>query len=189
MPEATLAAGFPGATPAAKPRKLLPLLWTIAPTAANRVGALRSGYVRGTPTNRIMLGVELIFGVLPISVVGGFYALLGIFFGMTSVLMSISQHSLSVSMFWLAILAIAVGGLIGIIGLWLLVLVSELGGTPQVRRAASVACSIGIATAVIALTLAIRQDGNVSKLTVYLLVSPIVVVCERLSRPRWSRSA
>jgi hypothetical protein len=33
-----------------------------------------------------VLGVELLFGVLPISVVGGLYALLGIVFGVTSVL-------------------------------------------------------------------------------------------------------
>ena len=142
-----------------------------------------------TRTDRIVLGVELLFGVLPISVVGGLYALLGIVFGVTSVLVSISQHSLSASMFWLAVLGIAIGGLIGITGLWLLVLVSELGGTPQVRRAAVIACAIGIATAFVALSLAIRQDGGVPLLTVYLLLSPVIVVCERLSRTRWSPSA
>jgi len=136
-----------------------------------------------------VLGVELLFGVLPISVVGGLYALLGIVFGVTSVLVSISQHSLSASMLWLAVLGIAIGGLIGITGLWLLVLVSELGGTPQVRRAAVIACAIGIATAFVALSLAIRQDGGVPLLTVYLLLSPVIVVCERLSRTRWSPSA
>jgi hypothetical protein len=145
--------------------------------------------VQRTRTDRIVLGVELIFGVVPISVVGGLYALLGIFFGVTSVLVSISHHSLNASMFWLAVLGIAIGGLIGITGLWLLVLVSELGGTPQVRRTALMACGIGIATALIALTLAIRQDGSVPMLTVYLLVSPVIVVCERLSRKRWSPSA
>jgi hypothetical protein len=144
--------------------------------------------VHRTRTDRIVLGVELLFGVLPISVVGGLYALLGIVFGMTSVLVSISQHSLSASMFWLAVLGIAIGGLIGITGLWLLVLVSELGGTPQVRRAAEIACAIGIATAFVALSLAIRQDGGVP-LTVYLLLSPVIVVCERLFRTRWSPSA
>ena len=142
-----------------------------------------------TRTDRIVLGVELLFGVLPISVVGGLYALLGIVFGVTSVLVSISQHSLSASMFWLAVLGIAIGGLIGITGLWLLVLVSELGGTPQVRRAAVIACAIGIATAFVALSLAIRQDGGVPLLTVYLLLSPVIVVCERLFRTRWSPSA
>ena len=146
---------------------------------------LRSGHVHRTRTNQIVLGIELIFGVLPISVIGGLYALLGIFFGVTSVLVSISQHSLSASMFWLAVLGIAIGGLTGITGLWLLVLVSELGGTPQVRRAALIACGVGIATAFIALTLALREDGGVPKLTVYLLVSPVIVVCERLSRTRW----
>jgi hypothetical protein len=145
--------------------------------------------VHRTQTHRIVLGVELLFGVLPISVVGGLYALLGIVFGVTSVLVSISQHSLSASMFWLAVLGIAIGGLIGITGLWLLVLVSELGGTPQVRRAAVIACAIGIATAFVALSLAIRQDGGVPLLTVYLLLSPVIVVCERLSRTRWSPSA
>jgi len=59
--------------------------------------------VHRTRTNQIVLGIELIFGVLPISVIGGLYALLGIFFGVTSVLVSISQHSLSASMFWLAV--------------------------------------------------------------------------------------
>jgi len=145
--------------------------------------------VHRTRTDRIVLGVELLFGVLPISVVGGLYALLGIVFGVTSVLVSISHRSLSASMFWLAVLGIAIGGLIGITGLWLLVLVSELGGTPQVRRGALIACAIGIGTAFIALTLAIREDGGVPLLTVYLLLSPVIAVCERLSRTRWSPSA
>jgi hypothetical protein len=145
--------------------------------------------VHRTRTDRIVLGVELLFGVLPISVIGGLYALLGIFFGVTTILVSISQHSLRVSLFWLAVLGIAIGGLIGITGLWLLVLVSERGGTPQVRRAALMACGIGIATAFIALMLAIREDGGVPPLTVYLLLSPVIVVCERLLRTRWSASA
>jgi hypothetical protein len=92
-------------------------------------------------------------------------------------------------MFWLAVLGVAIGGLIGITGLWLLVLVSELGGTRQVHRAALIACGIGIATACIALTLAIRDDGGVPPLTVYLLLSPVIVVCERVARTRWSSSA
>ena len=124
---------------------------------------------------------ELALGVIPITIVGGLYGVLGLYFGVVSIAVSLSQHSLSLSPFWLVILGLAIGGLVGIAGLWMLMATSEGGGTRQARAIALGASGVGVVTALAALTLAIR-DGNLRWSTAYLLVAPTIVAIHRAYR-------
>jgi hypothetical protein len=130
---------------------------------------------------RLALMIEMMFGVLPITVVGGFYSLLGIVFGVISVLISIQHKVPGAALWWLVVVALAVGGLAGITGLWLLILVTEFGGTRTIRRLAICGSSIGIVTALVAVTLS-TSNGSLSWPTLYLLGSPILVVAYRAYR-------
>jgi hypothetical protein len=124
----------------------------------------------------------MILGVLPISIVGGFYAVIGSVFGIVSVLVSIYHRAWSSSLWWFGVLGLALGGLIGITGLWLLVLVSERGGTRRLRDAALAASAIGIGTSFVTLSMASRDNRALPWTTIYLLISPIVVACHRWYR-------
>jgi len=127
------------------------------------------------------LMIEMMLGVLPITVVGGFYSVLGIVFGVISVLISIQHKVPGAALWWLAVLALALGGLAGITGLWLLILVTEFGGTQSTRRLAIAGSSIGVVTALTALVLSAR-NASLSWPTLYLLLSPILVAVYRAYR-------
>src|SRR5262245_1341926 len=127
---------------------------------------------------RFGLMIEMILGVLPITVIGGFYTLLGIGFGVISVVVSIQHKVPGAALWWLAVLALALGGLAGITGLWLLILITEFGGTPTTRRLAIAGSSIGVVTALVAVALS-TSNQSLSWSTLYLLVSPIVVTVYR----------
>jgi hypothetical protein len=130
---------------------------------------------------RFGLMIEMILGVLPITVIGGFYTLLGIVFGVVSVFVSIQQKAPGAALWWLAVLTLALGGLAGITGLWLLILVTEFGGTQTTRRLAIAGSSIGVVTALVAVALS-TSNASLSWWTLYLLVSPIVVLLYRAYR-------
>jgi hypothetical protein len=132
---------------------------------------------------RFGLMIELTCGVLPATVIGGFYALLGIVFGVVSVLISIQQKVPGAAVWWLAVLALALGGLAGISSMWLLILITEFGGTQTIRRLALAGSSIGVVTALTALGLSIGNT-SLSWATAYLLISPIIVASYRVYRLR-----
>jgi hypothetical protein len=131
------------------------------------------------PIKRVVLAVELLLGVLPITIIGGVYGAMGLVFGSVSILVALSERTYPASLWWLGVFALALGGLVGILGLWLLIAASELGGTKNVRFGAWAASIVGVITAVVALTLALSRGTSRSWLTIYLLVSPILVVCHR----------
>lgn len=124
------------------------------------------------------LAVEVALAVVPVTLVGGFYVLLGIYFGTVSLIVSILHGA--VSGWWLGVLALALGGLFGIVGLWLLVLSAVKDVAPITRTRAFAAALVGIVTTVAALALSMR-DGAAPLDTwmVYVLVSPIVFVSHR----------
>ena len=122
----------------------------------------------------IPTALEFVVGVLPTAVIGGFYAALGIFFGVFSTIVSISERSFSGFIFWATVLALGVGGLTGILGLFLLIVLSERGGSAALRKATLAATAIGVVTAVTAFVLGTRENGF-SWLLAYLLAAPIVV--------------
>ena len=125
--------------------------------------------------NRFVLTLEVALGVLPITIVGGFYALLGGLFGTVSLMLSLAHLSLSV--WWLSVFALAIGGLTGITGLWLLVAMAMTGTNRKMQTTAFVSSTIGVITAIVALVLAEQAPVVHRWAVVYLLVSPIVVVC------------
>ena len=129
---------------------------------------------------RLVLAVEIVLGVIPIAIVGGLYALMGTLFGTFSVLASIPQHSYDGFVLWFGILMLALGGLTGLAGLWLLVTAAWMKQEDQrLRRASLRASTVGVVTAVVTLALAARGRDVPQWTVIYLLVSPIVVVCHR----------
>ena len=136
-----------------------------------------------TPAERrikhLVLALEVALGVVPVTIVGGLYVLMGMLFGTFSLIVSVQRHSLSAFVWWLGVFALALGGLAGLSGLWLLVLDAVKAVNRTVRMAAFAASTVGVVTAVIALVLAERGSAAPHWWIVYLLVSPIIVVCHR----------
>jgi hypothetical protein len=128
--------------------------------------------------SRLVLAVEVALGVLPVTIVGGVYAVIGTMFGMFSVLFSVQRHAYDGIPFWMGVLALAFGGITGIAGLWMLVAAAWAGGDRKLRNTALMASGVGILTAAVALAQASRREAPHWSV-IYLLVSPIVVVCHR----------
>jgi hypothetical protein len=130
--------------------------------------------------DRLVLALEVTLGVLPVTIVGGTYALMGIMFGTFSVLASMQQHAFDGFRLWFGILLLALGGLTGIAGLWLLVVAAWMKDADQKLRTVALAASaVGVITAIVALMLAARGREAPHWSILYLLVSPIIVVCHR----------
>ena len=129
--------------------------------------------------HRLVLIIELLLGVLPITIVGGVYGAMGLAFGSVSILVALSERAYAASFWWLGVFGLALGGLVGIAGLWLLVATSELGGTRRANLSALAASFVGVVTAAVALALALTHGTSRIWLTMYLLVSPVLVACHR----------
>jgi len=137
--------------------------------------------------DRAILALEVLLGVLPITIIGGGYSLLGVVFGSVSVFLAVREHAFNVFALWLGILALSGSGLFGIVGLWALIALS-MGFQPRVVRVALTGSAVGVLAAVITLLLLLGGIFERSPVVVYLLVAPILVVLHR--RPaikrRWS---
>jgi len=135
-----------------------------------------------TRADRLVLGIEIAVGILPITIVGGITSVMGMYFGGVSVAISVAERSLSAATLWLGILGLAAGGLAGIVGLWAVVLVTiSPGRTDQALAKAAIFGSVtGVVTAAIAMLQAFRGDGRPSAEVVALLVAPVLVVAHRL---------
>jgi hypothetical protein len=131
--------------------------------------------------DRILLAVEVAFGVLPITIVGGFYSILGLLFGTVSVTMSVLERAFAPFAFWFGILALATGGFFGIVGLWTVVAISAASRPPSssMIRVAIAGSAVGVLTAVAALILMVRGAFDGRPVIVYGLVASIIVALHR----------
>jgi hypothetical protein len=131
-------------------------------------------------SDRAVLALEVLVGVLPITIIGGGYSFLGVVFGSASVFLAIREHAFNVFALWVGILALAGSGLFGIVGLWALVVLS-MGFPPRLSmaRVALAGSAVGVLAAVITLLLVLGGIFERSPLVVYLLVAPILVVLHR----------
>lgn len=131
--------------------------------------------------DRILLALEVAFGVLPITIVGGFYSILGLLFGTVSLAMSVLERAFGAFALWFGILALAAGGFLGIVGLWAAIAISAAPGPPNssMIRLAVTGSAVGVLTAVAALILMVRGafDGRPS--IIYALVASIIVALHR----------
>lgn len=134
-----------------------------------------------TRSDRILLALELVLGVLPITVVGGGYSLLGLLFGSVWLVMSLRALTFDAVAWWLAVFALAAGGLFGIVGLWSVMLISASSRRPALRmiRLALGGSSVGVITAVSAVLLIAHGGVGGARYILYMLVAPIVVVLHR----------
>ena len=132
--------------------------------------------------DRLVLGFEIALGIVPITMVGGLYAIMGMYFGGVAMAVSIAHWSLSGSTLWLGIMALATGGLAGILGLWALVLVTISPSQPDrtLVVTAIAGSAVGVATAAVALIQSLSDSGSPSATIVALLVAPVLVVAHRL---------
>jgi len=147
------------------------------------VGLSRPRYTAVTGrADRLVLGLEIALGIVPITMVGGLYATIGMYFGGAAIAVSIAQRSLSGSTLWLGIMALAAGGLAGIVGLWALVLVTISSRPPDrvLMKTAIVGSVAGVATAALALIESLSASARPSATIVALLVAPVLVVVHRL---------
>jgi hypothetical protein len=131
--------------------------------------------------DRILLALEVVLGVLPITIVGGVYSFFGLLFGSVSLVMSIRALAFGAFAWWFGIFALAAGGLAGVVGLWALVLIAASSQTPrpQMVRIAVIGSGVGTATALAALLLIGRNSSHPPWYALYSLVAPIVVVMHR----------
>jgi len=138
--------------------------------------------------DRIVLALEVVFGVLPATIVGGGYSLLGVVFGIVSVLLSVRGLAFNAFVLWVGILAWAASGLAGIVGLWAAIALSAAYRPPSARmvRVAFVGSIVGVLAAVVGLGFMLMGGADRSPLFVYVLVAPILVVLHRV--PRLQRS-
>ena len=129
----------------------------------------------------MLLALEVAFGVLPITIVGGFYSILGLLFGTVSVVMSVLERAFSAFAFWFGILALAAGGFIGLVGLWAVIAISAASRPPRssMIRVAVIGCAIGVLTAVAALLLMVGGAFDGRPPIIYGLVASIIVVLHR----------
>jgi len=134
-----------------------------------------------TRSDRLVLAIEVLFGVLPVTIIGGGYAILGVVFGSASVLIAVRELAVAVFALWLGILALAAGGLCGIVGLWSMVALSARlrPATPSMINVALMGSTIGVLTAVTGFVLMLNGTWERRPLVAYLLAAPIVVVLHR----------
>lgn len=134
-----------------------------------------------TKTDRILLALELVFGVLPITIVGGAYSLIGLLSGGVWFVMSVRALTFDAVAWWLAVIALAAGGLVGIAGVWSLMLISASSRppAPPAIRLALGGSTVGVITAVSALLLIADSGFEAPRYVLYGLVAPIVVVLHR----------
>ncbi len=131
--------------------------------------------------DRILLMLELVLGVLPVTIVGGGYSLLGLLFGSVWLVMSVRALTFDAVGWWLAVSALAAGGLFGIVGLWSVMIISASSRrrTPPMIRIALAGSGVGVVTAVSAMLLTAWGAFNAPRSIVYGLMAPIVVVLHR----------
>lgn len=130
--------------------------------------------------DRAILVLEVAIGVAPITIVGGVYSLLGLYFSAGALIASVWARSVNAVPVFLKIFGLAAGGLAGIVGLWAVVLISASRRPPsaQLSRAALYGSAIGIITAVIAVILMIH--GSVaSPWPMAVVLGPVFVVLHR----------
>jgi len=140
--------------------------------------------------DRVVLAFEMIVGVLPITVVGGLYSILGLYVSPWALLMSLWMRAPAAFGLWLGVFALAAGGLFGIVGLWLVILLSwpVLPPRAQLARTALGGSVVGVVTAVAALSMmAVDSRLGEKSVVVAVVVAPVLVVLHRL--PRISRIA
>jgi len=133
--------------------------------------------------DRIVLALEAVF-VLPITIVGGGYSLLGLWFGIVSVFLAIRGHAFGVFALWLGILGLAASGLVGLAGLWAVIALSTASrpAASATIRVARVASIVGVLAAVVVLGLMLAGRVDQSRMIAYMLVAPILVVLHRAPR-------
>ncbi|HTK29799.1 MAG TPA: hypothetical protein VL309_09625 [Vicinamibacterales bacterium] len=137
-----------------------------------------------TRTGRAVLALEVAAGVVPITIVGGLYAMMGLLFGAASLAASIAARSLDAAELWLGIFSLAAGGAVGLLGLWALVLATWTTGSAQppgitLVRAALGGSAIGVLTAAATLLLMYLGPFTGRPLFVYALIAPVFVVAHR----------
>jgi hypothetical protein len=132
-------------------------------------------------SDRVLLALEILFGVLPITIVGGVYSVLGLLFGSVSLVMSVREYAFGAFPLGFGIFALAASGLIGIVGLWAVIALSAGVRPPTAPtiNAALAASAIGALAATVGLLLMVGRVSEHRSLIVYSLVSPIVVLLHR----------
>jgi hypothetical protein len=132
--------------------------------------------------DRVVLALEIALGVLPITVVGGLYSIMGLYFGAVAVVMSLLQRAPGVLAVWFGIFALGAGGLLGIIGLWAVVLICAGRRPPsaQLVRAAVYGSVVGVLASVTALLFLYRGTVSASPIIIGILLAPILVVAHRV---------
>jgi hypothetical protein len=131
--------------------------------------------------DRIVLGLEIVLGAVPITIVGGIYSLLGLVFAPFSILVAVREGAFNVFAIWSGILALALGGAIGIVGLWVMILVAAAArpSRSQLIRVALRGTGIGVATAIATILLMLDGVFRGTPLVCYVLVAPLFVVAHR----------
>jgi hypothetical protein len=132
--------------------------------------------------DRVVLGIEIALGIVPVTIIGGLLAVFGAYVGSASLAIMAIQHAWSGAALWLSILALAIGGLAGIVGLWATVLVTISSPPPDRRfvRTAIAGCAIGVVTAVAAVLLLLRSPTGGAPRFIVMLAAATVVVVHRL---------
>jgi hypothetical protein len=123
-------------------------------------------------SDHILLALEALLVVLPVTMIGGAIALLGAVSGSAAVVLPL----------WGGILTLAGCGLVGIIGLWaaMIALSNGSGSSRQaIVRVALVGTLVGVLAATVTLVLMITGVVDRCPLVIYILVSPVVVVLHR----------
>jgi hypothetical protein len=134
--------------------------------------------------DRVLLALEVALGVVPVTIFGGVVAVLGAFVGSASLGIMIAQRTWDGASIWLVVLALAAGGLAGIVGLWATVLVTIAKPPPDRRlvRAAVSGSAIGVATAVAALRLLFQNPSGGAPRFVAMLAAATAVAVHRVPR-------
>lgn len=132
-------------------------------------------------SDRILLTLELVLGVLPVTIVGGGYSLFGLLFGSVWLVMSVRALTFDAVGWWLVVFALAAGGLFGIVGLWSVMIISASSRrpAPPMIQIALAGSGVGVITAVSALLLMAGGDLASPRYVIYGLAAPIVVVLHR----------
>lgn len=131
-------------------------------------------------SDRVVLALEMLLGVLPITIIGGAYSLLGVLFGSVSIFLGVREHAFNVFAVWLGILALAGGGVFGIVGLWAVIALSAgLRPGPSMMRVALIGSAVGVVAAAVTLLSMLAGLFDRRPAVVYLLLAPILVVLHR----------
>jgi hypothetical protein len=129
----------------------------------------------------------VMFGVLPVTIMGGPSAFFGVLFGSVSVFLAVRERALNVLALWAGVLALAACGLLGFIGVWAMIALSAGFRPPRqpVVRLALFGTIVGVLAAVVTLVLMVSGIVEPRPLLIYILVAPILVVLHR--RPALKR--